>query len=114
MQVKYDSINVGENQLAKISRRKLLCFPFGQTDRNLDINMFYFIKRLAFHSESLRIAWVLFPLLFSLFVLLYVNWSPEDSLHSHGRMRRVTVLHELVLGKFISNKWNERRLKNIA
>ena len=55
MQVKYDSINVGENQLAKITRRKLLCFPFGQTDRN-DINMFYFIKRLAFHSESLHIA----------------------------------------------------------
>ena len=76
MQVKYDSINVGENQLAKITRRKLLCFPFGQTDRN-DINMFY-------------------------------------SLHSHGRMRRVTVLHELVLGKFISNKWNEHRRKNIA
>ena len=52
MQVKYDSINVGENQLAKITRRKLLCFPFGQTDRNLDINMFYFIKRLATHSLS--------------------------------------------------------------
>ena len=73
MQVPWGSVNMGENYLAKIIRRKSPWFRFAKTDHNLrDINILYFIQRLSFHN------WVVthnIRVFFFSFLLFSFRWS---------------------------------------